>query len=101
MVDMSLLAHTQHLYPSKEAIGNMAKDDLGNRKILHSVFFTPMGRYSPIGIVVTKNEVGEVKAYLGDGCGASQKNDEIAIACRGARIMPAILKDIIELIEKT
>ena len=70
------------------------KDDLGKRKVLHSVWFTPMGRISPMGIVVTENEVGEVKAWIGDGCGASQKNDEIAIACRGSKLLSEILKEI-------
>ena len=75
------------------------KDELDGREILHSFWLKPMRRYSPSGIVVVKDKDGATRAYLGDGCGANVKNDEVAVACRGSEIEPKELKKILGMVD--
>jgi hypothetical protein len=67
-------------------------------KILDTIWFTEMGEYQPIGIVIIETEVGEKKAYIGKGLGMKSKEDTKFIAERGAKLPVEILKRIIKLL---
>ncbi|MCK9544997.1 MAG: hypothetical protein M0R03_23525 [Novosphingobium sp.] len=54
-------------------------------EILGSYWFTPSGGMSVIGIVKTKNEVQEIKYYIGTAVGFSKKEDEKHIAMYGSK----------------
>jgi hypothetical protein len=54
-------------------------------KILGSVWFSPAGSMSVIGIIKTKNEVEEIKYYIGTAIGASKEEDEKYISMYGSK----------------
>jgi len=58
-------------------------DDLGF-EILESYWFTPTWG-SIIGIIKVKNEMDEIKYYIGNAGGQDKKKDEEFISIRGAK----------------
>ena len=52
-----------------------------------------------MGIVIIKNQIGELKAYLGTASGADEKTDSEYIADNGVRLHKETLESIIKKLE--
>ena len=53
-------------------------------KIIESYWFSNMTSDLPVGIVIMKTSIGELKAYIGNGYGFNREYDENRIAEWGA-----------------
>ena len=60
-------------------------------KILKTYWFSQMTSPFTIGIVKTKNEVGQIKFFIGTGLGYDDKKDAMHIAERGGHVYPNAL----------
>lgn len=64
-------------------------------KIIDAIWFTEMGSFRPIGIVIGKDEqTNETKAYIGTAFGNDEAADAAHIAAAGARLHPGTAMSI-------
>lgn len=56
------------------------------REIIDSIWF------NDIGIVATRNDMGQVKFYIGKGNGINEIDDNLKIASCGTRVIPDYIK---------
>ena len=52
--------------------------------------------YGTMGIVKTRNDVGQVKFYIGHGQGCAELDDAQYIAAHGAKLDPKIITDFLK-----
>ena len=68
-------------------------------KIIYSDWFTSMR--DNIGMVLTENEVGKRKIYIGKVLGIHQGADESDIAVSGAKVNAKALENILKILKET
>ena len=67
--------------------------------IIDAIWFSPMGSFKTIGIVIVKNSVGTNRAFVGLGDGDSEAYDAQHVADTGAELHIPTLKKLIERLE--
>lgn len=67
-----------------------------NSKVLDVMWFSGVWGNDCIGIVLTQNEIGEKKFFIGQGKGVNEESDMITIADHGSRVHGKKLTEFIK-----